>query len=128
MRTCRLTVVLVFVSLLISAPLFAGEGGPAPKETAPAGSTQEVVPAAPKGQEPPAAETPASDSQAAGAAKDKQAEIYQSYERLVRVMDLVESRYVQPVGTFRGTIKPPDGPAVAVADLLGVTEDHAAKW
>jgi len=108
MRTCCLTVVLVFVSLLVSAPLFGGEGGPAAKETAPAGSTQEVVPAAPKGQEPPAAETPASDSQAAGAAKDKQAEIYQSYERLVRVMDLVESRYVQPVENrqlFEGAIK-----------------------
>ena len=38
------------------------------------------------------------------------------------------SRYVQPVGTFRGRIKPPDGPAVEVKDLLGVTEDHAAKW
>ncbi|MCK7477417.1 MAG: DUF2804 domain-containing protein [Candidatus Moduliflexus flocculans] len=38
------------------------------------------------------------------------------------------SSYVQPIGTFRGTIKPPDGPAVAVSDLLGVTEDHVAKW
>jgi hypothetical protein len=38
------------------------------------------------------------------------------------------SRYVQPIGTYRGTITPPGGEAVAVADLLGVTEDHAARW
>jgi hypothetical protein len=38
------------------------------------------------------------------------------------------SRYVQPVGTFRGTVTAPGRPAVEVKDLLGVTEDHAAKW
>ncbi|MBI5482544.1 MAG: DUF2804 domain-containing protein [Deltaproteobacteria bacterium] len=38
------------------------------------------------------------------------------------------SRYVQPIGTFRGTIKPPGEPAREIAGLLGVTEDHVAKW
>ena len=33
------------------------------------------------------------------------------------------SRYVQPVGVFRGRIGP-----VEVDDLVGVTEDHAARW
>ena len=41
---------------------------------------------------------------------------------------IAASRYVQPVGTFRGTITAPGRPAVEVRDLLGVTEDHAAKW
>jgi hypothetical protein len=45
-----------------------------------------------------------------------------------RNLVVAASRYVQPIGTFRGTITPPGGAAVAVADLLGVTEDHAAKW
>jgi hypothetical protein len=45
-----------------------------------------------------------------------------------RNLMVAASRYVQPIGTFRGTIQPPDGPAVAVSDLLGVTEDHVAKW
>jgi len=43
-------------------------------------------------------------------------------------MVIAASRYVQPIGTFRGTIKPPGAKARAVADLLGVTEDHDAKW
>ena len=33
------------------------------------------------------------------------------------------SRYVQPIGTFRGKVA-----GVDVADLCGVTEDHAARW
>jgi hypothetical protein len=33
------------------------------------------------------------------------------------------SRYVQPIGTFRGRVA-----GVDVADLCGVTEDHAARW
>jgi hypothetical protein len=41
---------------------------------------------------------------------------------------IAASKYVQPVGTFRGTIKPPGGRARRVKGLLGVTEDHAAKW
>jgi hypothetical protein len=40
---------------------------------------------------------------------------------------LVRSRYVQPVGTFTGTLPDPDGMAVPVT-LVGVTEDHAARW
>jgi hypothetical protein len=42
---------------------------------------------------------------------------------------LAASRYVQPIGTYRGTIRPTDGaPAVEVRDLVGVAEDHAARW
>lgn len=40
---------------------------------------------------------------------------------------LVRSRYVQPVGTFRGTLPGPDGAPVPV-ELIGVTEDHEARW
>jgi Protein of unknown function (DUF2804) len=40
---------------------------------------------------------------------------------------IAKSRYVQPIGTFSGTIKLPDG-EIAVADLVGVTEDHTARW
>lgn len=40
---------------------------------------------------------------------------------------LIRSRYVQPVGTFTGTLPDPDGRPVPVV-LRGVTEDHAAVW
>jgi hypothetical protein len=51
--------------------------------------------------------------------------------RRAKHQDLViaASRYVQPVGTFHGTVRPGVGAAaVEVKDLLGVTEDHAARW
>jgi hypothetical protein len=39
------------------------------------------------------------------------------------------SRYVQPIGTFRGVIRPGGGaPPIDVANLVGVTEDHVARW
>ncbi|MES3022114.1 MAG: DUF2804 domain-containing protein [Pseudomonadota bacterium] len=39
------------------------------------------------------------------------------------------SRYVQPIGTFSGSVRAtPDGPARAVERLVGVTEDHASRW
>jgi hypothetical protein len=39
------------------------------------------------------------------------------------------SRYVQPVGVFNGTVRAAAGAApVAVVDLVGVTEDHYARW
>jgi hypothetical protein len=39
------------------------------------------------------------------------------------------SRYVQPIGTFRGVIRPGGGAApIEVANLVGVTEDHVARW
>ena len=42
---------------------------------------------------------------------------------------LAMSRYVQPIGTFRGVIRPGEGGApIDVRDLCGVTEDHAARW
>ena len=40
---------------------------------------------------------------------------------------VVRSRYVQPVGTFTGTLPDPHGHPVAVR-LVGVTEDHVARW
>lgn len=40
---------------------------------------------------------------------------------------VVRSRYVQPVGTFTGTLPDPDGIPVPV-HLVGVTEDHVARW
>lgn len=40
---------------------------------------------------------------------------------------VVRSRYVQPVGTLRGTLPGPDGTPVRV-ELVGVTEDHEARW
>jgi hypothetical protein len=42
-------------------------------------------------------------------------------------LPLVRSRYVQPVGTFRGTLPGPDGRALGV-ELVGVTEEHEATW
>lgn len=40
---------------------------------------------------------------------------------------IVRSQYVQPIGTFRGTLPGPDGQPRSVA-LHGVTEDHRARW
>lgn len=37
------------------------------------------------------------------------------------------SRYVQPIGTFRGTVRAPGGSAMQV-EITGVTEDHRARW
>jgi hypothetical protein len=37
------------------------------------------------------------------------------------------SRYVQPIGTFRGRIRA-GGADLRIEELLGVTEDHAARW
>lgn len=39
------------------------------------------------------------------------------------------SRYVQPIGTFSGTVRRSrNGAAVEVNRLVGVTEDHASRW
>lgn len=39
------------------------------------------------------------------------------------------SRYIQPVGTFEGTVRAaPDAPPRRVSQLLGVTEDHLSRW
>lgn len=40
---------------------------------------------------------------------------------------VVRSRYVQPIGRFAGTLPDPSGQPVEVR-LVGVTEDHAARW
>lgn len=46
-----------------------------------------------------------------------------------RNLGLVASRYVQPVGTFSGYVKPaPGADPRPVHDLLGVTEDHSSRW
>jgi hypothetical protein len=42
-------------------------------------------------------------------------------------LPLVTSRYVQPIGRFRGTLPDPSGQPVEV-ELAGVTEDHLAVW
>lgn len=39
------------------------------------------------------------------------------------------SRYVQPIGTFSGTLRTrPDGSSITLSDIPGVTEDHQARW
>jgi hypothetical protein len=39
------------------------------------------------------------------------------------------SHYVQPIGTFSGTVRAaPDAPPVSVSGLPGVTEDHRSRW
>jgi hypothetical protein len=38
------------------------------------------------------------------------------------------SRYVQPIGTFTGVLRPPGRAEVKVDGLPGVTEDHVARW
>lgn len=39
------------------------------------------------------------------------------------------SYYIQPIGTFSGTVRAtPDGAAQPVTRLLGVTEDHRSRW
>lgn len=46
-----------------------------------------------------------------------------------RNLGIAASRYVQPVGTFAGTVRAsPDSLPRAVSDLLGVTEDHFSRW
>ncbi len=41
---------------------------------------------------------------------------------------IAKSWYVQPVGTFRGVIRPAGRTPIEVRDLAGVTEDHVARW
>ena len=41
---------------------------------------------------------------------------------------LFASRYMQPIGTFTGTVLGPDGERVEVKGLPGVTEDHHSRW
>jgi hypothetical protein len=39
------------------------------------------------------------------------------------------SRYVQPIGSFSGSVRAgPGAPAVAIKQLPGVTEDHRSRW
>ena len=41
---------------------------------------------------------------------------------------LMSSAYVQPFGSFRGTLQLASGETLAIEKLAGVTEDHAAVW
>lgn len=42
---------------------------------------------------------------------------------------LAASEYVQPIGTFRGMVRASTtSPPVAVASLIGVTEQHSSRW
>jgi hypothetical protein len=46
-----------------------------------------------------------------------------------RDLGLVASHYVQPVGTFSGTVRASmDTPPQPITRLLGVTEDHRSRW
>ncbi|MBV1774199.1 DUF2804 domain-containing protein [Burkholderiaceae bacterium DAT-1] len=42
---------------------------------------------------------------------------------------IAASRYIQPIGTFTGTLRDPDnGHTIQIDRLCGVTEDHSARW
>lgn len=42
---------------------------------------------------------------------------------------IAASRYVQPIGTFSGWVRPcPNGQLVEIHTLAGVTEDHHSRW
>lgn len=43
-------------------------------------------------------------------------------------LKLIASQYVQPMGTFEGTVRGSDGEPVAVQGLPGVVERHRARW
>jgi hypothetical protein len=43
-------------------------------------------------------------------------------------LKLVVSKFHQPYGTFRGTLKAPGGESFAISDVFGVTEQHFARW
>lgn len=46
-----------------------------------------------------------------------------------RQLLVAASRYVQPIGTFRGTVRASrDSAPVAIDKLAGVTEDHFSRW
>jgi hypothetical protein len=38
------------------------------------------------------------------------------------------SRYVQPIGTFRGVVRPSGAAPIEIRDLVGFTEDHVTRW
>ncbi len=104
----RLFVILVFAFLAARHAAWAQES--APSAPAPAGSTKEVparkkqapattprqqqTPSEKKTQSVPAQKTAAGKPDAAGR---EQSKLYDNYERLARVMEIVESRYVEPV-------------------------------
>jgi hypothetical protein len=53
----------------------------------------------------------------------------QGERREDRSLVIAASRYVQPLGTFSGWVRPdPGGPAIEVDRLFGVTEDHYSRW
>jgi carboxyl-terminal processing protease len=116
MRKLTATLALLLALLFVASAYAAEVPGAAPVKTdqpaapaAPAGETPSTQPQpASPAVEPAAEEPPAAGAAPAKSAKDQQAELYQSYERLVRVMDIVESRYVQPVDSqqlFEGAIR-----------------------
>lgn len=43
-------------------------------------------------------------------------------------LKLILSKYVQPFGSYSGTVTAPSGEKIAIDQLPGVTEDHAARW
>ena len=77
--------------------------------SAPSGETPSVAPSEPAEPAPPAPGVSTAPAvEAPKSPKEEQADIYRNYERIVRVMDIVESRYVQPVDShqlFEGAIR-----------------------
>jgi hypothetical protein len=43
-------------------------------------------------------------------------------------LGVIVSRFKQPFGIFEGTVTGPDGKVHTVKNMLGVTEEHLAKW
>jgi len=41
---------------------------------------------------------------------------------------IIVSRFFQPFGSFTGTITGPDGTVYEIDTMIGVTEEHFAKW
>jgi len=101
-----LLVCAAFVAAQQAPPAPAKEG--APEIESPQAPGAEGEKGAQPAVEPLPAEAPPAETPPAEEAPDRQAQIYQDYERLVRVMDIVESRYVEPVDSdqlFEGAIR-----------------------
>jgi hypothetical protein len=43
-------------------------------------------------------------------------------------LKLIASQYVQPMGTFEGTVRDESGVAITIGGLAGVVERHRARW
>ncbi len=119
----RLLAILFVLGMGVVAAAWGQEEVGAPPE-----KIEQVQPAAPSVEEEKAP--------GEAAALERQAELYESYERLVRVMDIVESRYVRPVesealfeGAIKGILESLDPyssyiPPAVYVDFVQETEQH----